>query len=983
MAQTKHDRFRDLMERAGIPLPRPHRIPRRAGPRECEASYAQRRIWIDQMLDSANTAYNILLAMRVEGPLPHAATAQALQTIVDRHEALRTCFRTVGGKPHQIASARLPVDVSLVDLTGHEDRLHAVLGDVQRTRFSLDRCPLFAFTVVRLARHVHVVAMVLHHIVFDFVSSQVLCDEFGRLYARYTAGLPNALPELRIQYMDCSDWQRTQFEQPSGAAVLKAWQEAIGTGDDVQITELPGDVPSAREAFRPAVERFAIPVDVSRRVAQSSREFGTSAFCVWLAAFQLLLQRYTDADDIVLCVPHAQRDDPDAERLIGCFVNLIVVRARVRPQDSFRTLLRAVRDDYLDAVSARACPFDKLVEALAPTRREGQPRLGDIAFAYQRGARSTWSVGPLHVSMLETGVANAKLAFSMSLYENPEQCRGLVEYNGARFSRRMAREMAGHYCDLLSSLLMAPDRPVGSIAHRVAASGSRSARNPSLPAQDCLHLAFERQARTTPDAAALVVGDIHLTYRGLNRRANQLARRLVREGIGVGSAVGLRLRRDLDAYIYALAIFKAGGVYVPMDPSHPAAYSLKAIDTAAIAHVIVDERDVIPAGVPCRSTRTLHAAAMLETSGDEDDRDLDLPASGAHTAYVYFTSGSTGESKGVPVSHGAIASHMQAFLRALPMQASDRVLQFAALTFDVSLEQMFSAWLSGATLLPRGDEIWSARECIDFLRREQVTVANPPTAYWNQVVRAGTQTGMLLPDGALRYMIAGGEAMLAEAARRWHRMSTAGVGLINAYGPTEAVVTATCHDVSDPDACESGTSVPIGLPLEGVFAYVLDRHGSCVPVGAPGELCLAGVALAHGYLRNPRLTAEKFCPVPDDGQEDRRPAGTRLYRTGDWVRQSADGVIEYLGRKDDEVKIRGVRVTTTRIESVLLEREGIAEAAVVVRERQVPRHAAPPSIDEDSQWRDMLERLPAAFVEASIEEAERDDQRQRSTSAVR
>ena len=444
MTQTKHERFRELMRREGIGLARPEAIPRRDGPREGEASYPQGSIWINQMLDPDNTAYNILLAMRVGGRLSIAATAQVLQTIVDRHEALRTSFKSVAGKPHQIAAARLPADVRIVDLRGHDELLQTVLADLQRTKLSLDRGPLFAFTVIRLASHVHVVALVLHHIVFDFVSSQLLCDEFGQLYRRYTSGQPHGLAALRIQYLDYTAWQRTRFEQ-SSANVLRAWQEALGTGDRVPTTDLPSDRPSAHDGFQPAVEKFVAPADLAARVAAVSRETGVSAFCVWLAAFQLLLHRYTDADDVVLCVPHGQRDDPDAEHLIGCFINLIVVRLKVRPRDSFRQVLRAVHDDYLDAVGVRACPFDKLIEALAPTRREGVLRLGEIAFAYQRGGRAAWDVGPLRVSILDTPVANAKLAFSVSLYENADECRGLIEYDGARFSTGMARRMAGQY----------------------------------------------------------------------------------------------------------------------------------------------------------------------------------------------------------------------------------------------------------------------------------------------------------------------------------------------------------------------------------------------------------------------------------------------------------------------------------------------------------------------------------------------------------
>ena len=322
------------------------------------------------------------------------------------------------------------------------------------------------------------------------------------------------------------------------------------------------------------------------------------------------------------------------------------------------------------------------------------------------------------------------------------------------------------------------------------------------------------------------------------------------------------------------------------------------------------------------------------------------------------------------VSHGAIAAHMQAFLRAVPIDTSDRVLQFASLTFDVSLEQIFSAWSSGAALLPRGDEIWSVREFLDVLAREQVTIANPPTAYWNQVVRVAAATGERLPRAGLRCMIAGGEAMLSEVARRWTRISDDGVRLVNAYGPTEAVVTATYARRPGAGRLRPRRGRADRPSAPGVVATVLDRHGLSVPSGAAGELGLSGSALAHGYLANPRLTADRFRPSSGGGPDSTAP-GARLYRTGDWVRVRPTGVLEYLARKDDEVKIRGVRVTTTRIESVLLEHDCIAEAAVVVRRRPAMHvDAALTSSEDEREWQDMLARLPAAFVESSIAEAE-------------
>ncbi|HSR69852.1 MAG TPA: amino acid adenylation domain-containing protein [Acidobacteriota bacterium] len=976
MKPTKEELFRQELERQGLVLARTDRIEKRPGPREGEASFAQRRLWLNQMLDQESTVYNVLLALKIEGRLAFPAAAQALQVIVDRHEALRTCFRVVEGKPHQIVRPWLAAQLGCVDLTGLADPsrlLDEIVSRKQRTAFRLDSGPLFDFTLVRVVPGVTVVLIALHHIIFDFLSSQVLFDEFNRLYGDFLQGLPCDLPELRVHYLDYSHWQQQNFEAERSAAALQYWKRWLGSGEEMAVTEVPGDRNGLSQArFQPAYCPFEIPSEVAREVNRVSRQAGVSAFCVWLAGFHLLLQRYTDADDVLVCVPHSERNDPDLENAIGFFINFVVVKLRVLRHLSFQETLKVLNDTYLEAIGDKAYPFDKLVEALSPARQQGMTRLGEVGFGYQRTTRSDWQLGGLKVSFLDVNVPIAKSEFSLSIFEGPQECRGYIEYNAARYSGAMIEGMTRHYCDLLSRLLKAPQQPLGAVLQ--ASLERPSPRRQAAQAADgrCLSGLFERQAERVPDRTALIVDGVHLSYRSVNRRANQIARHLRRNGVGLQSAVGLLLPRGVDAYLGLLAVLKCGAVYVPMDPKHPAAYLAKMAETADVSHILAPAGEAASwgqalAGLPLE---ILDAESVRRQAGSEPAGNLDLPLSPRMTAYVCFTSGSSGESKGVAVAHGAAARHMGCFVDALSFSEGDRVLQFSALTFDVSLEQVFSAWSVGAALLPRGDQVWGVREFVDFLQQEQVTVANPPTTYWNQVVKVGAASGLRIEGGALRCMIAGGEAMLAASARLWWQMSAQEVRLVNAYGPTEAIITATLQEVSDPQGLEAGSSAPIGRSLQGRRAYVADRQGLPLPPGASGELYLAGPMLAQGYLKSPRLTALHFQPASPSGQEE--TPGGRAYRSGDRVRLRPDGAFEFLQRQDDEVKIRGVRVTPGLIESVLLENSKIVEGAVVVRQGNgfQPAGNGGPSGDDQAAWMALVQGLPEAFLGQALDEIE-------------
>jgi amino acid adenylation domain-containing protein len=974
------ENFKCLLAQEGIVLAGVNEIPRLPGPRIAEASYSQQRIWMNQMIAPESTVYNTLIAMQVDGCLNYQAMAQALETIVDRHESLRTCFKAIEGKPYQQVETFVPVNVKYVDLTKQDEPeqiLSKILTCASQTPFSLESGPLFRFAVIRLATRRNVLLFALHHIVFDFVSSQVLFEEFKHLYEHYATGCVSSLPELAIQGLDYSEWERKQFEKQNDDTSLEFWKAWLGTGNQIASLELTSDQPLVPESgFLPANQDFAIPKDIIRKVQSLSVRFRVPRFVIWLVAFQILLHRYSGQDDVVVCVPHAQREIPCLERLIGFFVNFVPVKLSIQRGQCFREMLETIHERYLEATGSRSYPFNKLVEALSPRRDETGARLGSVGFGYQYSKAAPSRIGPLEIRFLPTGVPVAKSELALSVFETPYDGHAQLEFDATKFSTRLMKTMASQYFILLSQLLDTPERPIGSLEFGGVPDPSQFGQRDDTK-HDCLHTAVEHQASIVTDAISLVVEDLHVSYGGLTARARCFASCLRdRFSVFPGDAVAVYLPRDADAYVCILALLQVGAVYVPLDTSNSPGYTAKLVRLAGVKHIIALSADELRSAMDGLSVGLISLSTLLQSCYSDYRSSSAVPVLGTDTAYVCFTSGSTGQSKGAFVAHHAISKHLSAFERTMNIERTDRILQFAALTFDVSIEQIFSAWCSGATLLPRGNEVWGAREFITFLHREQITLANPPTAYWNQVVNAGSDGGPFFLEPPLRCLVVGGEAMSSDIAGRCLRMSHAGVRLLNAYGPTEAVVTSTLREVTGDDIKQTGATVSIGFPFPGRRICVLDQHGLPVPDGAPGELCIAGPMLAEGYLQNPRATAAQFRPeslpesvhgtCPDS-------AGARIYRTGDRTRRLPDGSFEYLCRQDDEIKVRGVRVSPARIESALAEHPSLLETAVIVNAGASSKLSYPTS-DNMVRTQDLpslLEKIPEVVLEQCLFEIEK------------
>ncbi len=884
-------------------------------------SFSQERLWFLDRLEGGGPAYNIPAAVRLTGALDTGALWAAVRSVVDRHESLRTRFVESGGRPSQVVEPSLDVRMPVVDLAslparaGESEVLRLAAADA-RWIFDLAAGPLARFTLLRLSGGDHVLLVNLHHIVSDGWSMGVLIREMAAFYEAARAGLPASLRPLPVQYPDFAVWQRERL----GGGVLEShlawWRERLEGAPAV--LDLPMD--RHRQAARSQRgDRIATPVPaaVAAGLQAVGRRAGATPFMTLLAAFQALLARYTGGDAPVGS-PIAGRNRGELEGLIGFFVNILVLRTGMAGDPTFAGLVERVREVTLGAYSHQDVPFEKLVEELAPRRDLSHSPLFQVMLSLQNLPLPALEVPGLRLDPLPVSAGVAKFDLSLTLADAADGgFDGSLEYDLDLFDPATAERIAGHFQTLLAGAAANPglrlsDLPLLTAAEtaQIAAWG-RGAE--SAPEARCVHELIEAWADRDPEAVAVVAGGESLTFGELEARANRLARRLREAGVGPEVRVALSVPRSPQGVVAILAILKAGGVYLPLDPSYPRERRAWMLEDSGARVVVTTEplRDELP--VP-------DGVAVLLLDGLEAG-DASRPAGWAlpeSLAYVIYTSGSTGRPKGVGVDHGTAARHLRDFGPALDIAPGVRLLQTAAWSFDISIDQILATLAAGGSVAIWEGELDPAnlRGQVAALGVNFIDLVPAFLQLWTQQ-NAGSEE----PDLDVRAVLAGGDTLPPEVARLWPATPLRNARLFNGYGPTETVVTSTLQRVP---AGASLPSVPIGGPLAGRSAYVLDENGRPVPAGVPGELLLGGV-LARGYLGRPDATAEKF--VPDPFAAD---PGRRLYRTGDKVRWLAAGNLEFLGRVDQQVKVRGFRIEPGEIEAALTAHPAVAQAAVVV-----------------------------------------------------
>ncbi|WP_244221665.1 non-ribosomal peptide synthetase [Corallococcus exercitus] len=929
-------------------------------------SFAQQRLWFIDQLEPGSALYNMPVALRLLGVLDESALEGSLDALMARHEALRTTFRTEAGQPVQHIHARATVPLERVDLTALEDA-GARLREAERRAtvesqrpFDLERGPVIRALLLKLAAEEHVLVLHLHHIVSDGWSLGVMVRELTALYAALREGRPPALPELPVQYADFALWQRGWIQGEALEAQLAWWAQQLAGAP--RALELPTD------KTRPAVSTqrgdtvpVHLPLALSERVEALARQEGATPFMVLLAAFQTVLHRYSGQDDVLVGTPIANRRHAETEGLIGFFVNTLVLRGSFGARTTFRELLAQVRTTTLGAYEHQDIPFERLVESLQSTRDLGRMPLFQVMFALQNAPVPELSLPGLTVRPAALAErTTSQFDLSLDLDRRDDGFHGKLEYATDLFERPTMARLLTHLRVLLETVLTQPDAPLSSLSlvsteERQQLLGELAGGVSSFDGDGTLHGRFEEQVARTPDADAVVFGETTLSFQQLNARANQLAWHLRSLGVGPEVPVGLCLERSAESVIALLAVNKAGGAFVPLDPSAPAARKSLLLKNCG-ASVLVTTQALQEAWGP----DVPHLVRLDAEPVRLSDRFTENPppSSGAdNLAYVIYTSGSTGTPKGVMVRHRSLLHLRHALLRTAyaGQPPGLRVSINAPLFFDASIEQVLQL-LDGHCVCPVPDDLRLEPErMLEWLERTRVDALDCTPAQLKLLLDAGMLERPRLPS----LMLVGGEA-LDEVM--WRRLAeTSRTRAFNAYGPTECTVDATVWDVQ-------GTShaLPvIGRPLDNLRAYILDERQELVPFGLPGELCFAGDGVARGYLGRPHLTAERFMPDPF-GTEP----GARLYRTGDKARWREDGTLEFMGRLDFQVKLRGHRIELGEIESTLRAHPGIRDAVALVRE-DVPGDArlvayVTPEVDTAPLREHLHRHLPEYMVPAAL-----------------
>jgi len=890
-------------------------------------SYAQNRLWVLDRLEPENPAYNILRAIRMRGALSREVLQESLRTIVARHASLRTAFAEIDGRPVQVISAHCSLELPTVDLSAvpepeRESETQRLARDEAQRPFDLAHGPLLRAKLLCLRVDEHVLVLVMHHIITDAWSMSVLFEEIGQLYAAFAAGLPSPLPDLQLQYGDFARWQRESFPGEVLDRQLAYWREKLAGADSV--LELPTDRsrPSVRTT-RGTIQRRVFSIALRERLKAVSHEANATLFMTLLAALQTLLWRYTGLDDLVIGSPTAGRREVELESLIGFFVNTLVIRANLSGNPTFLELLGRVREVMFEAYAHQEVPFEKVIEALQVSRSLSHTPLFQVMFILQNGPKQRLELPGLSLQELEVDNGTAMFDLTVEMAEVDDGLSCVFEYSTDLFEPATMTRMLGHFQSLLEGIAADPGQRLSALPlmgaserHQLLVEWNETAAG--YAHDQCIHGLFEAQAARTPEAVALVCRDQRITYRELNSQANHLAHHLRRRGVRRGVLVGICIERSIEAVVGLLGILKAGGAYVAMDPAYPQqrlAFMLEDSRTAVLLTMqqLIDRVPRCTAEIVCLDTDW--QSIVLESAANPDS------GVNAHDlAYVMYTSGSTGAPKGVLAPHRASVNRFAWMWNRWRFAPADVCCQKTALSFVDSVWEIFGPLLQGVPNVIIPDEVLEDHtQLVHILKANRVTRIVLVPSLLRLLLNIIVDHSLRIPD--LNLWITSGEAITPELARRFEE-ALPDATLVNLYGSSEVAADATWYVVENSRAIER---IPIGRPLANTQIYVLDRDLNPVPIGVPGEICVGGDGLARGYLNHPELTEQKFIPNPFTKNPE-----ARLYRTGDLGRFLPDGNVEFLGRADNQVKIRGVRIELGEIESVLRTHPAIHDAVVAV-----------------------------------------------------
>ncbi len=886
-------------------------------------SYSQLRLLFLDQLEPGSTAYTIPSVLKFEGTLDRPALEKSINEIIRRHESVRTTFRMgPGGQPVQVIHPYEWAELPVIDLSGlpEGERESAGRKTIERLcsePFNLEQDALIRASLIRLSETDHWLIVNMHHIISDGWSTGVFFAELSALYPAFLSEKPSPLAELPVQYADFVAWQRQPATVQAMRAQLEYWRKKLQ--GRLPVLELPGDFPRPKQqTMHGALYKLALPKELTQKIKQTAGKQAVTLFVLLEAAFDVLLQRYTGLEDIIVGTANANRNRQELERMIGFFMNTLALRFDLSGDPRFTDLLRHVRQVALEAFANQLPPFEHIVEVLHPERDTSHSPVFQVMFILQNTPLPVATFSNLEASALIFDNRTAKFDLTLNIWEHPEEGLTLIiEYNTDLFKPETVARMAGSYQALLESVCADPTQRISRLmmlteAERETILVEWNQTQAEYPRDLCLPDLFEAQAARTPEKIAVSDESEQITYAELDSRANRLARYLRELGVGPEILVGVGLPRSIDLIVTLLAIQKAGAAYLPLDPHFPLDRLVYMLNNSRAAVLVTTSES--SAQFSSTKAKLVCLDAVMDAVAALDASPLRLGLRPGNLAYVLYTSGSTGRPKGVQVLQGNLVNFLIAMQREPGLSAGDTLLSVTTLSFDISGLELYLPLISGARLvLVSSETAADGQKLRQGLETSGATVMQATPATWRLLIAANWRG-----NSAFK-ILCGGEALSAGlAASLLERCGE----LWNMYGPTETTIWSTCERIRSADQV-----ITIGRPIANTRVYILDKQGQPAPIGVPGELYIGGEGVARGYLNLPELTAEKFAPDPFNGASE-----ARMYRTGDLARFLPDGRIDFMGRIDNQVKLRGFRIELGEIDAVLAQHVAIRQAVVVVRE---------------------------------------------------
>jgi amino acid adenylation domain-containing protein len=976
MSSTTHNKFQlsprkkaildALLDKEGMASTE-DKIPRRRESGPAPLSFSQQRLWFFDQFEPASFVYNVLTPVSLRGNLDVSALQEAFNHLVRRHEALRTTFELREGQPVQIIGQQQSIPIRRIDLSHQarpeqQEQFHAVFNDETCRPFDLKKGPLLRITLVRMAAEEHALLLAMHHIVTDGWSMNVLVREAVALYAMYSAGLAPGLSPLPIQYADFAVWQRSWLQGEVLEQQLAYWKQHLGAKPAV--LELPTDFPRpAVQTYRGASFIFPFSPALSQSLKTFCRAQQATMFMVLLAAFNVLFHRYTGQQEIIVGSPIANRNRKELEGLIGFFANTLPMRTNVSGELSFREVLARLKEAALGAYAHQDLPFEYLVEQFHPERSLSHSPLVQVMFNFEPTIPQMAEMPGLSASLMDYDNKSAKFDLTLFARDHGTEIFGTLEHNVDLFTSETIERMAGHLLTLLSGIVANPDQPISGLPlltrhERYQMLEEWNATEAACP-QFCAHQIFEAQVHHAPNRTALIFENQELTYAQLNARANQLAHYLSSLGARPGKFVGIFMERSVEMIVAVLGVLKSGAACIPLDSVYPKERLTFMLEDSGAPVVVAQQAQA--ATLPVSGARLVCLDSEWQAISKEPENAPQVAVTPEDWMYVIYTSGSTGRPKGVVVPHRVLVNLVAWHQSSL--RQSQRTLQFASLNFDVSFQEIFSTFISGGVLVVPPEPLRLDLQALgQYIQQHPVERFHLPPVVLQKLAEEFTNH----PEkfSAMREFVAGGEQLQITPAMVKFFRQLKDCRLYNHYGPSETHVMTS---FPLPEQVDNWPALPpLGRPISNTELYLLDNYLQPVPIGVPGELYISGTCVVHGYLKRPALTAERFLPNPFSNKP-----GSRMYKTGDLVRYRPDGNVEFLGRNDFQVKIRGMRVELGEIEVELKRHPGVRDVAVVMhKDAQESRliayvvfHAG--QTVSSKELRDFLhERLPDHMVPA-------------------